>query len=145
MVAGNALSNDLRHTLSHLELVHADDIGRFSELDVSASFTGAWAFPSIWITNLNLPVLGQKRVDRIFPIGSVHRAGAVVVGGSDWIYGPHNPLDSIEVAITRQDPDDAKGLVGNTGDSIDLATAIEASVLFTIFDGEVVYRQPATE
>jgi hypothetical protein len=187
--AGNTLSNDLRHTLSHLELVHADDIGRFSELDVSASFTAAWAFPSVWMTNLTLPVLGQERVDRLFPIGSVHRAGAVVVGGSDWIYGPLNPLDSIEVAITRQDPDDAEGLVGNTGDSIDLATAIDAytrnaawvmhqedkvgsievgkradivvldrnlfeipateisdaSVRFTIFDGEIVYRQSATD
>lgn len=141
------------------------------------------------MTNLTLPVLGQERVDRLFPIGSVHRAGAVVVGGSDWIYGPLNPLDSIEVAITRQDPDDAEGLVGNTGDSIDLATAIDAytrnaawvmhqedkvgsievgkradivvldrnlfeipateisdaSVRFTIFDGEIVYRQSATD
>ncbi len=187
--AGNALSNDLRHTLSHLELVHADDIGRFSELDVSASFTGAWAFPSTWVTDLNLPVLGQERIDRMFPIGSLHRADTVIVGGSDWIYGPLDPLDSIEVAITRQDPDDARGLVGNTGESIDLATAIEAytmkaawvmhqedrvgsievgkradivvldtnlfeipateineaSVRFTIFDGEVVYRQSATD
>ena len=35
-------------------------------------------------------------------------------------------VPSIEVAITRQDPDDAKGSVGNTDNSIDLATAIEA-------------------
>ena len=185
----NPLSNDLRHTLSHLELVHPDDLGRFAELDVSASFTGVWAYPTTWITDLNLPVLGQERVERIYPIGSVHRAGAVVVGGSDWIYGSLDPLDSIEVAITRQNPDDAEGLVGNTDESIDLATAIdaytstaawamhqedrvgsievgkradivvldrnlfeipkteinEASVRFTIFDGEIVYRQSATE
>ena len=187
--AGNTLSNDLRHTLSHLALIHADDIARFAELNVSANFTGNWAYPSTWVTDLNLPVLGQERVDRMYPIASVHAAGGVVVGGSDWIYGPLDPLDSIEVAITRQDPDDPNGLVGNTGDSIDLATAIEAytmnaawvmhqedkvgsihvgkradivvldrnlfeipateineaSVLFTIFDGEIVYRSPAPD
>jgi predicted amidohydrolase YtcJ len=187
--AGNELSNDLRHTLSHLELVHPDDLFRFADLHVAASFTGAWAYPSTWVTELNLPVIGRERVDRIYPIGALHRAGAVVVGGSDWVYGPLDPLDSIEVAITRQDPDNAEGLVGNTRDSIDLATAIEAyttnaawvmhqedkvgsievgkradivvldrnlfeipateineaSVRFTLFDGEIVYRRSATD
>ncbi len=182
---GNALSNDLRHTLSHLALIDADDIGRFSALDVAANFTANWAYPDTWVTELNLPVLGQERVNRMYPMASMHKAGAVIVGGSDWIYGPIDPLDSIEVAVTRQDPDDANALVGNTAESIDLATAIdaytrnaawvmhqedqtgsidvgkradivvldrnlfaipateinEASVLFTIFDGEIVYRQ----
>ena len=183
--AGNTQSNDLRHALSHLALIHADDIGRFAELDASASFTGAWAYPSSWVTDLNLPVLGQARVDRMYPMGDVHRAGGIVIGGSDWIYGPLDPLDSIEVAITRQDPNDANGPIGNIHGSIDLATAIEAytidaawamhqedkvgsirvgkradivildrnlfeipateineaSVRFTIFDGEIVYRK----
>ena len=187
--AGNTLSNDRRHTLSHLGLIHPDDLPRFADLNVAASVTGAWGYPSTWVTGLNLPVLGRERTDRIYPVGSLSRAGAVVVGGSDWIYGPLGPLDSIEVAITRRDPDNAEGLVGNTGESIDLATAIEAytmnaawvmhqedkvgsidvgkradivvldrnlfdlpateindaSVRFTIFDGEVVYRQPPTE
>ena len=187
--AGNTLSNDRRHTLSHLGLIHPDDLPRFADLNVAASVTGAWGYPSTWVTGLNLPVLGRERTDRIYPVGSLSRAGAVVVGGSDWIYGPLSPLDSIEVAITRRDPDSAEELVGNTGENIDLATAIEAyttnaawvmhqedkvgsidvgkradivvldrnlfdipateindaSVRFTIFDGEVVYRQPATE
>jgi predicted amidohydrolase YtcJ len=121
----------------------------------------------------------------MYPIASVNEAGGVVLGGSDWSYGSINPLDSIEVAITRQDPNDTDALVGNTGDAIDLATAIdaytlnaawavqqedrngsikvgkradivvldrnlfeipaheinEASVRFTIFDGEIIYRQ----
>ncbi len=62
----------------------------------------------------------------MYPVASMHKAGAVVGGGSDWIYGPIDPLDSIEVAVTRQDPDDANALVGNTAESIDLATAIDA-------------------
>jgi len=187
--ADNALSEDRRHTLSHLGLIHPDDLPRFAELNVAASVTGSWGFPDTWVTDLNLPVLGPERTDRIYPIGSVSRAGGVVVGGSDWIYGPLDPLDSIEPALTRQDPDDTEAMVGTMSESIDLATAIEAytvnaawamhqeekvgsievgkradivvldrnlfelpateineaSVRFTIFDGEIVYRQSAAD
>ena len=51
-------------------------------------------------------------------------AGAKVVGGSDWIYGPLNPLDSLEVMVTRQDPYDSDGPIGNLEESISLADAI---------------------
>ncbi len=180
----NPKSKDLRHHLSHLQLVHPDDIDRFAQLNVAANFTAAWAYPDKWVTELNLPVLGNARVDRMYPIASIVRSGGVVVGGSDWIYGPLNPLESIEVAITRQDPNDSAAPLGNVADAIDLETALkaytvnaawlmhqedsvgsievgkradpvvldrnlfeipstqisEAKVLFTIFDGEIVYR-----
>ena len=187
--ADNPVASGLRHHLSHLALVHPGDIARFEELGVTASFTGEWAYPSDWVLELNLPVIGQDRVERMYPIRSIIDAGGTVVGGSDWIYGPLNPLESMEVMITRQDPNDAEGPVGNIRDSIDLATVIdvftinpawlmhhehqvgsievgkradivvldknlfeipatsinEASVLVTIFDGEVVYRKPEPE
>jgi predicted amidohydrolase YtcJ len=98
---------------------------RFAELGVTANFTGAWAYPSTWVMELNLPVVGRDRVRNFYPIQSVVDTGANVVGGGDWIYGPLDPLESIEVAITRQDPDDENGLVGNIDDAIDLQTAIE--------------------
>ena len=56
----------------------------------------------------------------------MHEAGGNIVGGSDWIYGPIDPLESIEVSITRQDPNDKNGLSGNINDAIDLETAIDA-------------------
>ena len=174
-----------RHTLSHLALIHEDDIGRFSKLGVATSFTGKWAHPDAYVMELNLPVLGQERVDRMYPMRSLQKAGALVVGGSDWVYGPIDPLVSIETVITRQNPYDATSLVGNLDEGIDLASAIdaytidaawsmhqedkvgsievgkradivvldtnlfeipatqinEATVRYTIFDGEIVYRQ----
>ena len=71
-------SNDLRHTLSHLALIAADDIDRFSTLDVAASFTANWAYPDTWVTELNLPVLGQERVNRLYapPARMLVRSGA---------------------------------------------------------------------
>ncbi|MFT6368149.1 MAG: putative amidohydrolase YtcJ [Halioglobus sp.] len=122
----NPRSQDLRHHMSHLQLVHPDDINRFATLGVAANFTGAWAYPDKWVTELNLPVLGSARVDRMYPMGSIVRAGGVVVGGSDWIYGPLNPLESIEVSITRQDPNDSEAPPGNVADALDLEMALRA-------------------
>jgi predicted amidohydrolase YtcJ len=122
---GNTASEDLRHHLSHLELIHEDDLPRFAELDTSANFTAAWAHPNPWTTELNLPVVGQERVDRFYPIKSVQSAGGNIVGGSDWIYGPLDPLESIEIAITRQNADNADAPVGNISDGVDLSTAID--------------------
>ncbi len=95
--------NDLRHHLSHLQLIHPDDIHRFRELDLVANFQALWAYPDEYITKLNLPVVGQQRVDRMYPIKSVLDSGAVVVGGSDWSVSSMNPLEAIETGVLRSD------------------------------------------
>jgi predicted amidohydrolase YtcJ len=95
---------DFRHHISHLQLIHPDDLDRFAELGVVANFQALWAILDEWITELNLPVVGQERVDRMYPIGSIVRSGAMVVGGSDWNVSSMNPLDAIEVGVLRSDP-----------------------------------------
>ncbi len=94
---------DLRHQISHMQLIHPDDQGRFAELNVAANFQALWALPDEWIINLNLPVVGLDRVHRMYPIASVVESGATIVGGSDWNVSSLNPLNAIEVAILRQD------------------------------------------
>ena len=96
-------SKDLRHQVSHMQLIHPDDHGRFAELNVVANFQALWALPDEWIINLNLPVVGLDRVHRMYPIASIVESGATIVGGSDWNVSSLNPLDAIEVAILRQD------------------------------------------
>ncbi|MCS5574401.1 MAG: amidohydrolase family protein, partial [Pseudomonadales bacterium] len=95
--------NDLRHHISHLQLIHPEDQGRFAELGVVANFQALWAQPDEWILNLNLPVVGLDRVNRMYPISSIVRSGGTIVGGSDWNVSSLNPLDAIEVALLRQD------------------------------------------
>lgn len=96
-------STDLRHHISHLQLIHPEDIPRFAQLGVVANFQALWAYPDEYITELNLPVLGQERVDRMYPIASIKNTGAVIVGGSDWNVSSMNPLEAIETAILRSD------------------------------------------
>ena len=42
-----------------------------AQLGVTANFQALWAYPDTWITGINLPAVGQERVDRMYPIGSI--------------------------------------------------------------------------
>ena len=84
-------------------MIHPDDYERFRELGIVANFQALWALPDEWIINLNLPVVGVDRVNRMYPIASIVRSGGTIVGGSDWNVSSLNPLDAIEVALLRQD------------------------------------------
>ena len=117
---------DRRHHIAHLQLVHPDDVPRFAQLGVTANFQALWAYPDTWITGINLPAVGQERVDRMYPIGSIVRAGGRIVGGSDWFVSSVNPLPAIETAITRSDPSGEIEGVLNERERVDLATMIAA-------------------
>lgn len=118
--------NDNRHQIAHLQLVHPDDYGRFAALGVRADFQALWAYPDAYITDVNLPVVGQARVDRMYPIHSIERAGGIIVGGSDWPVSSMNPLQAIEVAMTRRDPDGVVPGVLNADEAVSLDTMLQA-------------------
>jgi predicted amidohydrolase YtcJ len=118
--------SDNRHHISHLQMIHVDDIERFSGLETAANFQALWARPDVWIMELNLPVLGEERVQAMYPIASVERAGGRIVGGSDWNVSSANPLDAIETAMRRQDWLADDGPVLNDRERVSLATMIDA-------------------
>jgi predicted amidohydrolase YtcJ len=115
-----------RHHISHLQLINVDDMERFASLDTAANFQADWAYPDAWIMELNLPVLGEERVQGMYPIGSVLRAGGRVVGGSDWNVSTANPLEAIEIAVRRQDALKDSGPVLNESERVSLADMIDA-------------------
>ena len=117
---------DARHHLAHLQLVHPDDHPRFAALDVTATFQALWAYPDSYIEGINLAQVGRERVDRMYPIGSLGRAGARIAGGSDWPVTSLDPLLAIEVALTRQDPAGGDADVLNAGERVDLDTLLAA-------------------
>ena len=117
---------DNRHHISHLQMIHVDDIERFGKLNTSANFQALWAEPDDWIMELNLPVLGEERVQGMFPIASVERAGGRIVGGSDWNVSSADPLAAIETAVRRQNAYMESGPVLNANERTSLATMIDA-------------------
>ncbi|MEO8138238.1 MAG: amidohydrolase, partial [Gemmatimonadota bacterium] len=124
---------DARPVIAHLELFDPADIPRFRELGVVASFQPYWALPDEYITKLTLPALGPARSRWIYPIGSLMTSGAVVAGGSDWTVSSLNPLDAIQVAITRQVPDSANGPVLIPEERVDLPRMLAAYTINAAF------------
>ncbi|PPF33346.1 amidohydrolase [Pseudoclavibacter sp. AY1H1] len=90
-----------RHHVAHLDLIDPSDIARFAELDVAANITAVWARRDEEIVHRKLPLLGAERELTHFPFGDLHRAGARIVGGSDWPVTTPNPLWSSRTAVTR--------------------------------------------
>lgn len=91
-----------RPVLAHIQLFDPADIPRFRELGVIASFQPLWAQADEYITDLTIPALGPARSRWLYPIGSLLASGAIVTGGSDWTVSSLNPLDAIQVALTRR-------------------------------------------
>jgi predicted amidohydrolase YtcJ len=117
---------DVRHHLAHLQLVDATDVARFAALDATATFQALWAYPDTYIENVNLAQVGPDRVARMYPIGSIHRAGGLIAAGSDWPVTSMNPLLAVEVALTRQDPAGGDPDTLNAGERVDLDTMLAA-------------------
>lgn len=94
-----------RHTITHLELVHPSDYGRFAELGVIASMQLQWALRNAFTLASLQPYIGQERFRRLYPAASLARAGAVLAGGSDWPVDPLRPFTQISTAVDRSGPD----------------------------------------
>ncbi|MFT5351168.1 MAG: putative amidohydrolase YtcJ, partial [Gammaproteobacteria bacterium] len=123
-------------------LIHPDDIPRFKALDVIANFQALWAIPDDYIMKLNLPVVGQERVDRMYPIGSMVKSGARIVGGSDWSVSSLNPIEAIHTGVNREDPsgEEAIGIL-TPEERVDLKTMIEA---YTINGAYLMHQEDIT-
>jgi predicted amidohydrolase YtcJ len=93
--------SDHRHHISHIQVVHPDDIDRFAALDVTANAQALWAIHEIQLDELTIPFLGPERAGWQYPFGSLLRAGARLAMGSDWPVSSPNPLREMEHAVTR--------------------------------------------
>jgi predicted amidohydrolase YtcJ len=124
---------DARPVMAHLELIDPADIPRFRRLGVIASFQPMWALADSYITELTEPVLGPVRSRWLYPIASVMNSGAVVAGGSDWTVSSLNPLDAIQVALTRRDPDLPPGPAWIPEERVDLPRMIAAYTINAAF------------
>ncbi len=90
-----------RHRLTHLEIVDSTDFSRFAQLNVSADVQVAGDFtnPENWEENELF--LGEERSDNLFPLKSLHNAGARITLSSDWDVSTANPFAGMQHALTR--------------------------------------------
>ncbi|MEW2548468.1 amidohydrolase [Streptomyces sp. NPDC047002] len=112
--------------LAHPESVHPDDVPRFRELDVVAD-----ASPVLWFPNPMNGVFGQvgdRSMERVWPLRELHEAGTSIAAGSDWPVGAAlpDPWLSIETMVTRRSPDPLFPGSLAPEQAVDLATALAA-------------------
>lgn len=124
--ARGAVETRPRHQIAHLEVIDPADVPRFRRLGAVAVFQPLWAFADSYIVDLTWPGLGTERSRWIYPLASVHRAGGPLAFGSDWSVSSLDPLDGIEVAITRRDPDGGGRPAMQPDERLDLPTALAA-------------------
>ncbi|HJS74526.1 MAG TPA: amidohydrolase, partial [Vicinamibacteria bacterium] len=117
---------DSRHHIAHIELFDPDDIPRFAKLGVVANFQPLWAFADTYITDLTEPQLGPERSRWLYPIGSLAKSGAILAAGSDWSVSSMNPLDGIQVAVTRRDISAPEGPAWIPEELVDIDTILAA-------------------
>ncbi len=119
-----------RHHLAHVQLVHPDDIPRFRRLGVIANCQPYWACTSGgYLTEMTLPFLGPERSTWIYPFETLRRAGATLAFGSDWTVSTPNPLEWIEVAVTRIDVTERDAQPFLPDERLDLPTALAAATI----------------
>jgi predicted amidohydrolase YtcJ len=115
---------DARHHLAHLQLIHPDDLPRFADLGVVANVSPLWACHSGYVDELTVPFIGPERTERMYPFGSLHRAGARLAFGSDWQVSTSDPLPQLEVAMTRTYPETPDREPLRREEGLDLPTAL---------------------
>ncbi len=133
--------NDNRHHIAHLELIKSTDIPRFRKLNVVANFQPFWAYRDAYITECTEPLLGVERTNHLYQIGSVLKSGAVVAAGSDWSVTTINPLDAMQVAVTRKGLTDKIGVPWTPDERVTLPEIISA---YTINGAFVNHQEKVT-
>jgi predicted amidohydrolase YtcJ len=112
-----------RHQIAHLQLVDPADFARFKELGVIADMQLEWAKREPATEGPLEPYLGPERYRYLYPAGSLHKASATIIGGSDWDISSYNPFRAFQTAVTRAGGAGQKPL--NIDERIPLTTAID--------------------
>ena len=97
--------SDHRHHIAHVQIIQPEDVKRFAELDVVVNCQAYWAQYEPQMDELTIPFLGEARAALQYPFADLLASGARLAMGSDWAVTTANPLEQIEVAVTRTDPE----------------------------------------
>lgn len=125
----------IAHQISHLEIIHPDDIPRFAPANVLANLQMFWALPDVYTLDALKPFIDPQAHRYIYPAGSLKAAGATIVGGSDWPVDSmpgepmlNTPLRAIYMGVTRTNPipDEHFGEVLYAEERVDRDTMIAA-------------------
>ncbi len=92
-------SRDLRHKIVHAQVLHPDDLPRFSQLDIIASMQPPHAVEDAsWAEER----IGPERVRYAYAWRSIRRTGARLIFNSDLAGSDHDIFYGLHAAVTRR-------------------------------------------
>jgi len=92
---------DFRPAIAHDETVAVADYPRFAALDVMATMSFQWGQRAPYSIGDTENHLGADRFARMEPSGSLRKAGARIVHGSDWPIDPFDTFLALKIGVTR--------------------------------------------
>jgi predicted amidohydrolase YtcJ len=95
-------NSGLPHTITHLQFVRPEDIPRFHELGVIASFQLYWANAETDTIELVKPYIDPSIYAWQYPARSILDTGGIIAGASDWPVSTANVFQAIYQAETRK-------------------------------------------
>ncbi len=98
-------NSGLPHTVTHLQFIRPEDIPRFRELGVIASFQLYWASAETDTIELVKRHIDPAIYEWQYPARSVLDAGGIIAGASDWPVSTANVFRAIYQAETRKGPE----------------------------------------
>lgn len=96
---------DARHQITHLHLTGTEDLARFQELGVVANVQPIFADNHSYNTVLTRNLLGPERNRRMHRFRDFIDARADLVVSTDYPMLDIDPLETVQVALTRREPD----------------------------------------
>lgn len=94
-------NRDARHVIEHVEVLHPEDVDRFEDLGIIASFQPKHI--ELMECGAYTARIGEEQLPLYYPIKSILDTGAKIAFGTDFPVAPLNPLMGIYQAITRKD------------------------------------------
>ncbi|WP_374762804.1 amidohydrolase [Yunchengibacter salinarum] len=122
-----------RWRIEHAQIIHGDDLPRFSRLGLIPSMQ-----PSHAIGDLHFAPdrLGRDRLDRAYRWADLLASGTIIAGGSDAPVEKGSPLIEFYAAITREDTD---GFQGEGWHPEQAVTRQQALKMFTLWPARAAF------
>ena len=119
-------TRDYRNCITHLQIVHEDQIRRMEKLKLIAVTNPFWHIRKpAYFQDLEIPFLGQERAENQYPMKSFVDNHVVLTQASDWpVTSDHNPFIGMEIAVTRRENGDTQMLPLNEKEAVSVEEMI---------------------
>lgn len=98
-------ARDSRHSFAHVQFLNDNDIQRMADLKMNAIIAPYWMAMDDYYWDIYMPVLGEERVNNMYPAQSLFDAGINTAIHSDFFVTEPDPGWLIYGALTRTVPE----------------------------------------